>query len=45
MGQLGRAQNDFYEPVIQKALDKVVGARSTNAISIGNTTSKQGEAE
>ena len=36
---------DFYEPVIQKALDKVVGARSTNAISIGNTTSEQGEAE
>ena len=36
---------DFYEPVIQKALDKVVGARSTNWISIGNTTSEQGEAE
>ena len=36
---------DFYEPVIQRALDKIIGARSTNEITSGNTTSEQVEAE
>ena len=36
---------EFYEPVIQRALDKIVGVSSASTISSGNTLNEQGETE